>query len=86
MFGIGKNRIKQDIVYIFIINNSLKKTYRRLFDQDFLYATSHRIEDKIWRYIFYAEIETVRAKLRQVKMGKKELVLYHVVTIQYKTV
>ncbi|KAI8878948.1 hypothetical protein K501DRAFT_287620 [Backusella circina FSU 941] len=49
------------------VRNSLKKTYRRLFDQDFLYATSHHIEDKIWRYIFYAEIETVRAKLRQMK-------------------
>lgn len=35
-----------------------------------MYATSHHIEDKIWRYIFYAGIEEVRSKLR--KMASSE--------------
>lgn len=37
-----------------------------------IYATTHHIEDKIWRYIFYAEIEEVRSKLRKVKPTENE--------------
>lgn len=37
-----------------------------------IYATTHHIEDKIWRYIFYAGIEEVRSKLRRVKPTDNE--------------
>jgi hypothetical protein len=47
--------------------NSLKKAYRQIFSVDLIYATTHHIEDKIWRYIFYAGIEEVRSKLRKIK-------------------
>lgn len=46
---------------------SLKKVYRQIFSVDLIYATTHHIEDKIWRYIFYAGIEEVRSKLRKIK-------------------
>lgn len=43
-----------------------------------MYATSHHIEDKIWRYIFYADIEQVRSKLRKSTDTKSlQNLLYH---------
>lgn len=50
----------------------MKKTYRQIFAVDLMYATSHRIEDKMWKYIFYADIETVRSKLRSLKPDEVE--------------
>jgi hypothetical protein len=35
-----------------------------------IYATTHHIEDKLWRYIFYAGIEEVRSKLRKKSMDE----------------
>lgn len=55
---------EEEIVYV---RHSLKKTYRQIFSTDLMYATTHHIEDKLWRYIFYAGIEDVRNKLRKVK-------------------
>ncbi|GAN08050.1 hypothetical protein MAM1_0187d07556 [Mucor ambiguus] len=55
---------EEEIVYV---RHSLKKTYRQMFSTDLMYATTHHIEDKLWRYIFYAGIEDVRGKLRKVK-------------------
>ncbi|KAI8997300.1 hypothetical protein BDB01DRAFT_30109 [Pilobolus umbonatus] len=49
------------------VRNSLKKTYRHIVSTDLMYATTHHIEDKIWRHILYAEIESVRNKLRKIK-------------------
>ncbi|KAI8098403.1 uncharacterized protein B0P05DRAFT_582736 [Gilbertella persicaria] len=47
------------------VRSSLKTTYRQLFDTDLVYAAAHHIEDKIWRYIFYASIEDIRSRLRK---------------------
>ncbi|KAK4515807.1 uncharacterized protein ATC70_010762 [Mucor velutinosus] len=55
---------EEEIVYV---RHSLKKTYRQIFSTDLMYATTHHIEDKLWRYIFYAGIEDMRGKLRKVK-------------------
>lgn len=55
---------EEEIVYV---RHSLKRTYRQIFSTDLMYATTHHIEDKLWRYIFYAGIEDVRNKLRKVK-------------------
>ncbi|KAL7318939.1 hypothetical protein PS15m_002121 [Mucor circinelloides] len=55
---------EEEIVYV---RHSLKKTYRQIFSTDLMYATTHHVEDKLWRYIFYAGIEDVRGKLRRVK-------------------
>lgn len=60
---------EEEIAYV---RSSLKKTYRQIFDADLIYATTYHIEDKIWRYIFYAEIEEVRSKLRKVKPSESE--------------
>lgn len=35
--------------------------------KDLLFATSQRIDDKLWRNVFYANIEQVRSKLRKVR-------------------
>ncbi|KAI9487252.1 MAG: hypothetical protein EXX96DRAFT_552387 [Benjaminiella poitrasii] len=55
---------EEEISYV---RSSLKKTYRHIISIDLMYATTHRIEDKLWRYIFYAGIEDVRSKLRKLK-------------------
>ncbi|KAL9548782.1 hypothetical protein MBANPS3_005525 [Mucor bainieri] len=54
---------EDEIVYV---RHCLKKTYRQIFASDLMYATTHHIDDKLWRYIFYAGIEDVRGKLRKV--------------------
>ncbi|KAL0095928.1 hypothetical protein J3Q64DRAFT_1001243 [Phycomyces blakesleeanus] len=33
-----------------------------------MYATSHHIDDKLWRYIIYASIEEIRSKLRKLNL------------------
>ena len=40
--------------------------YRQILTEDITYAATHHIEDKLWRYICYANIEQVRSKLRKV--------------------
>ncbi|GAA5806632.1 hypothetical protein HPULCUR_012175 [Helicostylum pulchrum] len=47
------------------VRKSLKAAYRRIFAIDLIYATTHFIEEKLWGFIFYAEIEQVRSKLRK---------------------
>ncbi|KAI7898506.1 uncharacterized protein BX663DRAFT_461889 [Cokeromyces recurvatus] len=47
------------------VRNSLRKTYRHIISIDLIYAITHHIEDKLWRYIFYARIEDIRSKLRK---------------------
>ena len=49
------------------IEYSLKSIYGRILTEDITYAASHHIEDKLWRYICYPNIEEVRSKLRKVK-------------------
>lgn len=49
--------------------NSLKSIYGRILTEDITYAASHHIEDKLWRYICYPNIEEVRSKLRKVWQG-----------------
>lgn len=46
--------------------NSLKSIYGRILTEDITYSVSHHIEDKLWRYICYPNIEEVRSKLRKV--------------------
>ncbi|KAG0784577.1 hypothetical protein G6F17_001667 [Rhizopus arrhizus] len=60
---------EEEIEYV---RQSLKKAYKRILDTKLTYAIDHHIEDKIWRYIFYADIEGIRSKLRH-KPGDKEL-------------
>lgn len=47
---------------------SLKDAYRQILDKDLLFAISQRIDDKMWRHVFYANIEQVRSKLRKVSV------------------
>ena len=71
---------EEEIEYV---RRSLKRTYQRIFSLDLVYATSHHIEEKIWRYIFYASIEQVRSKLRKMKSSNdmeakvQQKVLFH---------
>lgn len=52
--------------------NSLKKTYKKMLDIDLTYSINHHVEEKMWRYIFYTDIECIRSKLRE-KSDDKEL-------------
>ncbi|KAI9007983.1 hypothetical protein CLU79DRAFT_777380 [Phycomyces nitens] len=47
------------------LRKSLKEIYRQVLTTNMTYATSHRIDDKLWRYIIYASIEEIRSKLRK---------------------
>ncbi|OBZ90235.1 Protein SMG7 [Choanephora cucurbitarum] len=47
------------------VRSSLRKTYRQIINTNLVYASTHHIEDKLWRYIFYANIEEIRSKLRK---------------------
>ncbi|CDH53656.1 hypothetical protein RO3G_15814 [Lichtheimia corymbifera JMRC:FSU:9682] len=47
------------------VRKSLKSIYGRILTEDITYAASHHIEDKLWRYICYPNIEEVRSKLRK---------------------
>ena len=56
----------KSIIILFYIFLSLKMIYRQILTEDITYAAMHHIEDKLWRYICYANIEQVRSKLRKV--------------------
>ncbi|KAG0169649.1 Smg-6, nonsense mediated mRNA decay factor [Apophysomyces sp. BC1015] len=70
------------------VRSSLKTMYRQILIKDVHYASSHRIEDKLWRHIFYARIEGVRGKLRKMKPDEDpgtrqrlhKLLLHHIDT------
>lgn len=60
---------------------SLRNTYRQIFTVDLLYVIKHHIEDKLWKYIFYARIEETRTKLKKTKTPEEikalQKTLYH---------
>lgn len=43
-----------------------------MLDIDLTYSINHHVEEKMWRYIFYTDIECIRSKLRE-KSDDKEL-------------
>ncbi|KAI8082742.1 uncharacterized protein BX664DRAFT_338959 [Halteromyces radiatus] len=49
------------------VRKRLKTVYRQILTNDLLYASSQRIEDRLWRYIFYPVIEETRSQLRKLK-------------------
>lgn len=61
--------------------HSLRNTYRRIFTVDLMYVMRHHIEDKLWKYIFYARIEEIRSKLKRTKSPEEikalQKALYH---------
>ncbi|KAI8149280.1 hypothetical protein BJV82DRAFT_587353 [Fennellomyces sp. T-0311] len=55
------------------VRKSLKMNYRKILTTDLPYAATHHIEDKLWRYICYANIEQVRSKLRKLRPDEDDV-------------
>ncbi|KAI9252957.1 hypothetical protein BDA99DRAFT_520507 [Phascolomyces articulosus] len=56
------------------VRKSLKMIYRQILTDDITYAATHHIEDKLWRYICYANIEQVRSKLRKIRPDEDNVI------------
>lgn len=80
MFEAGKKRVAILKGRVLILC-SLRNTYRQIFTVDLLYVIKHHIEDKLWKYIFYARIEEIRSKLKRTKAQEDvkalQKALYH---------